>query len=179
LADPHFLVVGQIVRGHGVRGELRVKLVTHYPERLAHLEELALSVKDDPDVDEVEYYEVENTRNHQDHLILKLEGIDDRNEADLLRGRYILVPLDEAVPLEEDEYYYFQLIGLRMVTDQGEDLGEITEILETGANNVYVVKSTQYGELLIPAIEPVVQKIDLETKQIIITPLPGLLPDRS
>ncbi len=172
-------MVGQVVRAHGVRGELRVKVLTDYPERLLHLDEVALSRTDSPSKADVEFYEVELARPHQDHLILKLTQLHDRNEAERMRGMFIMVALENAVPLEEDEYYHFQLIGLTMVTDTGQILGQVAEILETGANDVYVVRGDAYGELLIPAIESVVQTIDLDAKRIIITPLEGLLPDSS
>lgn len=179
MTSPQFLVVGQVVRAHGVRGELRVKVLTDYPERLLHLDEVALSRIDTPSRKDVEFFDVELARPHQDHLILKLSDLNDRDEADRMRGHYIMVALEDAVPLEDDEYYHFQLIGLTMVTDQGQVLGQVAEILETGANDVYIVRGEAYGELLIPAIESVIQKIDLDAKQITITPLEGLLPDSS
>ncbi|NJL92570.1 MAG: 16S rRNA processing protein RimM [Anaerolineae bacterium] len=174
--DPPFLVVGKVLRPHGVRGELRLQVLTSYPERLKHLA-TALLVRDVDAPDDAQRYPVERARLHQEFAILKLEGIEDRESAETLRNYLLAVPLDEAVPLEPEEFYVFQLIGLEMVTDADLVLGTVTDILETGANDVYVVHSERYGELLIPAIEPVIQKIDLENRRIIITPLPGLLPD--
>ncbi len=178
MADtPSFLVVGQIVRPHGIRGELRLHLLTNYPDRLSLLEEVALSPTAEGNPARVEYYAVERVRLHQNQAILKLLAIQDRNAAELLRGQYMLIPLEAAVPLEEDEYYHFQLIGLDMYTVEGKLVGVVREILETGANDVYVVEQPTGGEALIPAIESVVQTIDLSTRRITILPIAGLLPD--
>lgn len=100
-----------------------------------------------------------------------------REAADRLRGQYILVTLQDAVPLAEDEIYLFQVIGLRVLTDQGVVLGRVVSVIETGANDVYVVQGERYGEVLIPAIESVVRRIDVDNGVMHITPLPGLLPD--
>lgn len=173
--QPKFLVVGKVLRPHGVRGELRVKLLTNYPDRFRNLEHVVIG--NDPEDDpHTVTYEVERARLHRQHGILKLADIDERDAAEALRDQLVMVLLEDAVPLDDDEYYFFQLVGLTMVTDEGETLGEVIEVLETGANEVYLVNGPRYGELLIPAIESVVKQIDLENQQIVITPLPGLLP---
>lgn len=177
--EPRFLIVGQVVRPHGVRGEIRVRVLTGYPDRFMQLESVRLGRDPEADAKHFVEYEVEGARLHQGGVILKLADLDDRNEADALRGQYVMVSLDHAVPLEEGEYYHFQLIGLEMVTDQGESIGNVVEILETGANDVYVVRGERYGEVLVPAIESVVQTIDLAARRITIIPISGLLPDRS
>jgi 16S rRNA processing protein RimM len=176
-SEPRFLVIGQVARPHGIRGELRLKMLTHYPERLAHMEQVALSRYSQPHDNQVTFYAVENARLHNDQGILKIAGLDDRTAAESLRDQYVLVSLADAVPLEKDEYYHYQLIGLEMVTEEGQSLCQVTDLLETGANDVYILASPQYGELLIPAIEEVVQEINLETKRITVRLLPGLLPD--
>jgi 16S rRNA processing protein RimM len=173
---PSHLIIGQILRPHGVRGELRVKLLTDFPERFSQLDVVLLAA--DPNtLQNNDTIDVERARLHQEQGILKLEGIDSRDEAEALRNHYLLIPLEDAGPLEKDEYYYFQLVGLTVIKDSGETLGEVTEIIETGANYVYVVQSPRYGELLIPAIADVIQSIDLDAGQITITPMPGLLPE--
>lgn len=176
--EPPFLVVGQVLRPHGVRGELRVRLLTGYPEHFQHLERVGLG-HDAEAPDDITLYDVERARLHKEYGILKLADCDDRDAADLLREQFVMVPLDDAVPLETDEYYHFQLVGLTMVTVDGEPIGQVMEILETGANDVYVVNGPRYGEILVPAIDDVVQEIDLAARRIVITPLPGLLPDAS
>ena len=173
---PDRLVIGQVLRPHGLRGELRVQILSGTPERFKFLGKVGLTRDADASAP-VSYYEVERSRLHQGFAILQLAGIEEREQADALRGQMIVVALDEAVPLEEGEYYYFQLIGLEMVTDTGRSVGVVTEILETGANEVYVVEHPQHGEILIPAIESVIQEIDLDAGKIVIIPLDGLLPD--
>ncbi len=168
---PSYLTIGDIMRPHGLRGDVRVRIHTSYPERFKQLKTVAVGRAGGP----LKTYTVQHVRLHQEAAILKLAGIDDRESADSLRQLAVFVPIESAVPLEADEYYHYQLIGLRMETAQGEYLGEVTEIIETGANDVYVVRGGAYGEVLIPAIQDVVQHIDLEAQQIIITPLPGLL----
>lgn len=178
IPTPHHLLIGQVLRPHGIRGELRLKVLTHYPERVATLETVLLG--HDPEAPQAKRYGVERARLHQDYIILKLDGVDSRDAAELLREQFVMVSLEDAVPLEEGEYYFFQLIGLKMYSAEDDEyLGEVTEILETGANEVYIVQSPRYGEILVPAIPSVVQTIDLEAGRIIITPLPGLLPDLS
>lgn len=176
MTDPRHLILGQVLRPHGIQGELRVQLTTHYPERFKTRNLLVMGTDPENEATFVEY-PVERIRLHQGYGIVKLEAINTRDEADLLRGQYVLIPLAEAVPLEPDEYYHFQLIGLEMVTDTGQSIGQVTEILETGANEVYVVQGSAYGEVLIPAIDSIIQTIDVSAGHIIITPIPGLLPD--
>jgi 16S rRNA processing protein RimM len=156
-------------RPHGVRGELRVELLTGYPERLSHHEVLYLG----PDL---RPYRLESVRLHKDLALVKLVGCEDRDQADLLRGQLVQVPFEDAVPLEEGEYYHFQVIGAEVVTEAGETLGQVAEVLETRANDVYVVLGPR-GEVLIPAVEHVVQEIDLEAGRIVVRLLPGLLAD--
>ena len=119
-------------------------------------------------------YTIERSRRAARMLYLKLAGIDDRERAAEERGRYLQVPETALDPPGEDTYYWFQLIGLRVVTTAGEELGEITEIITTGSNEVFVVRGPR-GELLIPAIEDVVQEVDIPGGRILIDPIPGLL----
>jgi 16S rRNA processing protein RimM len=119
-------------------------------------------------------YTIERSRRAARMLHLKLAGIDDRERAAEERGRYLQVPETALDPPGDDTYYWFQLIGLRVVTTAGEELGEITEIITTGSNEVFVVRGPR-GELLIPAIEDVVQEVDIPGNRILIDPIPGLL----
>lgn len=180
MTTPQFLVIGQVLRPHGVRGELRIQISTSYPERFKHTDRVGLTA--DPEAQNsqnIHWYDVERGRLHQQFAILKLADVEDRETADTLRGQSVVVPIEDAVGLEEGEYYFHQLIGLQMLTDSGRLVGVVSEILETGANEVYVVQSAEYGEILIPAIASVIQEIDLPSQKIIITPIPGLLPEDS
>jgi 16S rRNA processing protein RimM len=109
-------------------------------------------------------------------LLLKLEGCDDRNGADELRGMLVQIPTEEAEPLGEGEYYHFQLIGLAVETESGERLGQVVEVLETGANDVYVVRGIR-GEVLLPAVDDVIRAIDLESKRMMVRLLPGMMSE--
>ncbi len=119
---------------------------------------------------------VERARADQEHWILKLNGINSRNDVELLRGE-LLEAADNDVQRDDDEsYFVHELIGLRVVTAGGEELGRITEVLQTGANDVYVVTGER-GEILVPAIAEVIEAIDVSGGVISITPLPGLLDE--
>ncbi|MDT8307683.1 MAG: ribosome maturation factor RimM [Anaerolineae bacterium] len=170
--EPRFLVVGRIVRPHGVRGEMRVEILTELPERLTWLEQVFLSR--DPDDPAPEVAVVERVRLHKGQALVQLEDVHSREAAEDLRSVLLLVPLDDALPLEDDEYYFYQLEGLEVVTDEGEILGVLREVLETGANEVFVVAGSR-GDLLLPNTLEVVQDIDLESGRITVHILPGLL----
>jgi 16S rRNA processing protein RimM len=173
MPEPCYLLVGRVLRPHGVRGELRIEIITDYPERLAQHAHFYLAHPGSPAA--VQRYSVEGMRFHREVLLLKLSGCDDRNAADELRGMLVQIPVEEAVPLEEGEYYLFQLIGVQVETEQGERLGQVVEVIETGANDVYVVRGPR-GEVLLPAVDEVVLELDLESKRMVVRPLPGMLP---
>lgn len=109
-------------------------------------------------------------------VFLKLEGIDDRETAAALRGEYVLVPEADLEPLPEGEYYRFQLIGLRVLTTDGRDLGRITNIISTRENDIFVVTGPG-GEILIPVIEDIVHEIDIKAGKVTIEAVPGLLKE--
>ncbi|MFN2230644.1 MAG: ribosome maturation factor RimM [Anaerolineae bacterium] len=172
--EPRYLVVGRVLRPHGVRGELRIGIITDHPERLVQHAHFYLAHPDSPE--EAQRYSVEEIRQHKEIALLKLEGCDDRNEAEALRDLLVQIPLEEAVPLEEGEYYHFQLVGVRVETEDGEWLGQVAEVLETGANDVYLVRGPR-GEILLPAIADVVLELDLEAGQMVVRLLPGILEE--
>lgn len=167
--DLGFIVIGVITKPHGVQGELRIKSYTDEPKRFTWLEQVYIGANDPQPM------EVEQARVHQDKVLLKLTAVTNRNDAEALRGQWLMVPEDQALPLEDGEYFLFQLKGLTVVTTDGETLGTLTEIIETGANNVFVVKGEK-GELLLPDIDDVVQEIDFDNGRMLVTLLPGLIP---
>lgn len=172
--EPRYVAVGRVLRPHGVRGELRVEIVTHYPERLRQHAYFYLAHPDSPEA--VQRYPVEKLRLHKEMLLLKLGGCDDRDAAGELRGMLVQIPTEEAVPLEEGEYYHFQLIGVGVETESGEWLGHVVEVLRTGANDVYVVLGPR-GEVLLPAIKDVVRELDPRSKRMVVRLLPGTFAD--
>jgi 16S rRNA processing protein RimM len=167
--EPRFLVIGRILKPHGVRGELRVEIHTDLPERFTWLETVYLG-KDAP-----RPVAVEGVRFHKSWALIKLAGYDDRESAATLRSELLQVPEEEGIPLDEGEYYLYQVEGLQVHTEAGQYLGDIQQVLETGANNVFVVKGP-LGEVLIPDIDEVILDIDFEAKRMLIRPMTGLLP---
>lgn len=166
--EPRYLAIGRVLRPHGVRGELRVELLTAHPEHLVELDTLYLG-------DAYEPHDVIGVRMHQDLALLRLRGYESRDAADTLRDALLYVAIEDAVPLDADEYYEYQLEGLTVVTDEGETLGEIAEILTApDANDVFVVHGP-LGEILIPVIEDVIITCDLDAGQVVVRLLPGLI----
>lgn len=168
-AEARFLVIGRIVKPHGVRGEVRVEIYTDLPERFTWLKTVYLGKEEPRPV------AVEGVRFHKEWALLKLVGYNNREAAAGLRSEWLQVPEEESLPLEEGEYFLYQLEGVGVHTEAGLYLGDIQQVLETGANNVFVVKGPQ-GEILIPDIGEVVLDIDFEAKRMLIRPMAGLLP---
>jgi 16S rRNA processing protein RimM len=167
------LAVGQVAGAHGICGEIKVTILTEDPQRFDRLSRVWLG----RDEQEPTPWTLEGFRLHKGRALLKLKGCDDRDMAESLRPNLVLIPLEEALPLEEDEYYEHQIVGLEVWTTSGERLGEIEDILYTGANEVYIVRGDTPGrqEILIPAIEEVILEIDVEAGRLTIEPLEGLL----
>src|SRR6185369_10991002 len=130
-------------------GEVRMKVITHYPERLSRLKTVYLAPSHDSD--KITEYSLESVRMHQGYALLRFKGINDRDQANFLRQLVVMVAMGDAIPLDKGELYLYQLVGLTVQTEAGETLGTLTEVLETGANDVYIVDSPRYGEVLIPA----------------------------
>lgn len=156
-----------MVKPHGLKGEVWVDLNTDFPERLPEWPALEIVGEGGASRARIEYIKgVVGGR-----CIIKLEGVEDRDQAEAIRGRIIRVERPGIPPAPEGAYYDFQIIGLSVVTTDGRDLGRVTEILRTGANDVY---ETESGAL-IPAVAHVVTEIDLEQGRIVIEPMEGLL----
>jgi len=165
-SELEFIVVGQILAPWGVKGKLKVKVVTDFPQRFAPSSKIYIN-RQPVTIDNVEW--------HRDKIIIKLNQIDTIEAAQRLRGQPVEIHHSQIYPLPEGQYYHFQLIGLEVWTTKGELLGNITEILTAESNDNYVVSGAK-GEILIPAIEDVVKSIDLDSGRITIEPIEGLLP---
>ena len=111
-------------------------------------------------------------------VILKLSGIDSMNDAEPFRQWDLMIPRGQGVPLGEDEYYIADLIGMEVLTEEQERLGTITDVMQTGANDVYVVGSDTYGEILIPAIKACILQVSVRENRMTVHLLPGLVPGR-
>jgi 16S rRNA processing protein RimM len=181
--EPLYLIVARILRPHGVQGELACEIVTEFPERFRQTKRVYLVPSSGPGSGEPleggvpQPYAVEQARlsQHRGHaeVILNLTGVADRDSAEALRGWLVQVPASEAWKLPRGRFYWHQIVGLRVVTTEGEEIGTVSEILETGANDVYVVKADG-RERLIPAIKQVVKKIAPEQGEMVVELLPGL-----
>jgi len=164
-AHSRFISVGRIVAPWGVKGELKVEVLTDFPERFAPKRQVY--VDGSPLI-------IESSRPHKKNLVLKFATIDSIEAAEKLRGRLLEVPYSEVYALPEGEYYRFELMGLEVCTTAGEPLGRIDHILATGSNDVFVVRADG-KEVLIPAIEDVVKSIDIEKGRVVIELIDGLL----
>jgi 16S rRNA processing protein RimM len=162
---PESLIVGRILAPWGIRGEVKVEVLTDFPERFAPRKVVHLNTRP---------LEIESCRPHKQHLVVKLATIDSVEDAEKLRGQALTIPNSELSRLPEGQYYTFQIIGLDVLTTEGQYLGQVTDIMATASNDVYIVEG-KLGEILIPAIEDVVKSIDLEKGKIIIEAIEGLL----
>lgn len=160
------LAVGRVVRPHGVRGELLVDSLTDFPDHLSEVDTVYVGEAAVP-------HALLGARDHRGQLIIRLANCPDRDTAEQYRQQLIQIRVEAAAPLPPGSYYHHELIGCRVVSDEGEALGELVDILETGANDVYVVASPS-GELLLPAISSVILNIDLPGKLITAHLIDGL-----
>lgn len=164
--DGH-IAIGRIATAHGIRGEVRVELYTDFPERFAPQTVIYVG-------EALTRAKIEYARPHKLQMLVKLVDVETRDDAEALRGQWLFVPEEEAVELEPDTYWVHDIVGLQAETEAGELLGRISEVLFTGANEVYVIQSADGGELLVPAIAEVIQQVDLAAKRITVRLLPGM-----
>lgn len=164
------LRVGVITTTHGIRGEVKVFPTTDDPNRFRVLKNAYLDLGK-----ELMPVQLEGVKYFKQMVILKFKEINSCDEANLYRNKDILVDRDEAVPLAEGEYYICDLIGLPVVSEEGESIGVLTDVMETGANDVYEVKRSDNTTVLIPAIKDCIREINPKEKRIVIHVMPGLL----
>jgi 16S rRNA processing protein RimM len=163
------VVIGRILSSHGLKGEVNIRPLTFSPDRFDDLSRLFIKQNGEIRVLNIEYYRLRGRT-----AVLKFREINSREDAIALGGLDLLVPEEESPPLPEGVYYYYQIKGLDVYTLDGSYLGKVIDIIETGSNDVYVVKGGE-KEFLIPAIEDIINEIDLKSRRIIITPIEGLL----
>ena len=161
--------VGVIANTHGIRGEVKVFPTTGEPERYNYLKEVILDTGK-----EKKTLEVASARFFKNLVIVKFKGIDNINDVEQYKGCELFVTRENAIPLEEGEYYIADIIGAKIETEDGEFFGTLKDVLETGANLVYV--SEHKGqEVLLPVIPDCVKEIDTENKKVVVHIMPGLL----
>ncbi|MFV0133408.1 ribosome maturation factor RimM [Streptomyces sp. HMX87] len=169
------LVVARIGRAHGIKGEVTVEVRTDEPElRLAPGAVLAT------DPAPVGPLTIETGRVHSGRLLLRFEGVRDRNAAEALRNTLLIAEVDpDELPEEEDEYYDHQLIDLDVVMTDGTPVGRITEISHLPTQDLFVVERADGSEVYVPFVAEIVTEIDLEEQRAVIDPPPGLIDDRA
>ena len=164
-SDLEFITIGRILAPWGIKGGLKVRVITDFPQRFAPSSTVYINQQP---------VTIDSAEEYKGDLIIKLNTINSVDVARKLRGQFIEIHHSQAYPLPEGQYYHFQLIGLEVWTTQGKLLGNVTEILTAESNDNYVVKGSE-GEILIPAVEDVVISIDLNKGCIFIEAIQGLL----
>jgi len=168
--EPVYLAVGLLRRPHGVHGEILMEVYTDFPERLEDGTTVFLGAKHKPAT-------IRHIRHHNEGLLFSFEGVDTPESAGLLRKQLVYVKTATRPALPAGQYYHHQMIGMTVVDDSGNELGRLTEIIQTGANDVYVVLSGTGKELLLPSIKQVVLDVDVESNRMIVHLIPGLLEE--
>lgn len=165
--------VGKIVNTHGVRGEVRVISKTDFAEE-RYTPGNKLYIFKEQNAEPVEVI-VANHRQHKSFDLLTFEGYDNINQVEQFKDSLLKIPESQLEELEEGEFYYHEIIGCSVVTEEGEEVGKIKEILSPGANDVWVIQRKNGKDVLIPYIEEIVKEIDIENKQVKIHVMEGLL----
>ena len=164
------LQVGIITSTHGVRGEVKVYPTTDDPRRFRRLREVVLDTGR-----EKLNLEIEGVKFFKQFVILKFKGIDNINDIERYKRCPLLVERKDAVALEEDEYFIADMIGIQVVTEDDEPFGTLKDVMETGANDVYVIDTEEYGEVLVPAIRECILDVDIENQKMKIHLMDGLI----
>ncbi|SET57890.1 ribosome maturation factor RimM [[Clostridium] polysaccharolyticum] len=162
--------VGVIANTHGIRGEVKVYPTTDNVERFKVLKQVIL----DTGREKIDL-EIQGVKFFKNMAILKFKGIDNINDIEKYKGKDLLVTRENAVELEEDEFYLADVLDAKVVTDEGEELGVIADVLETGANDVFVVETKEGKEVLFPVTKECVLDIDTDEMVVTVHVLPGLL----
>ena len=164
------LQVGVISSTHGVRGEVKVFPTTDDVKRFKKLKKVILDTGRGhlP-------LEIESVKFFKQFAILKFKGIDNINDIEKYKGKSLLVDRENAVKLRKDEYFIADMIGLQVFTEDGKEFGTLKDVLETGANDVYIIQSLAHGEVLVPAIKQCILDVDIEGGKMIIHLMEGLV----
>lgn len=164
-----FLQVGVISSTHGIRGEVKVFPTTDDAARFKKLKKVLL----DTGKERLEL-EVQSVKFFKQFVIVKFKGIDNINDIEMYKGKSLLIPREDAVALGEDEYYIADLIGMEVFTEEGR-FGVLKDVMETGANEVYIIASDEHGEVLVPAIRQCILDVDIKEKKMKIHLMEGLI----
>lgn len=164
------LQIGVITQTHGVRGEVKVFPTTDDPARYKKLKKVMLDTGK-----EQLPLEIQGVKFFKQFVILKFKGIDNINDIEKYKRCPLLVAREDAIPLEENEYFIADMIGMEVQTEDGEIFGTLKDVIETGANDVYVIESVMHGEVLVPAIKECILDVNIEEQKMKIHLLDGLI----
>lgn len=164
------LQVGVISSTHGVRGEVKVFPTTDDVTRFRQLKKVYLDTGR-----EMLPLEIQNVKFFKQFAILKFKGIDNINDIEKYRGKSLMIDREDAVDLDEDEYFIADMIGMKVCTEDGSEFGTLKDVMETGANDVYIIDSLEYGEVLIPAIRECILDVDMDEERMTIHLMEGLV----
>ena len=167
------LEVGKVVNTHGIRGELKVFSTTDFPEERFRKGNILLL--DHPSLNQPIQVTVEASRPHKNTYIIKFKEFGSINDVEKFKNGFLKVSGSERIELEEDEFYYDEIIGCEVWTDEGDRLGLVKEILETGANDVWVVHQESGREILLPYIDDCILEVDIESKKVTVHLIEGLI----
>lgn len=171
MKEKEYLTVGKILSSWGVKGQVKVEALTDDPNRFKNLQEIAIDLAHG-----FIFYQVQSVFFlKQGFPVLKFKSIDTREEAEELKGYYIKVHRKDAVRLPKGHYFICDIIGLTVDNELGDSIGTVIDVLQTGANDIYVIEAKNKKELLIPAIKQVVKKIDIENGIMVIRPMEGMM----
>lgn len=164
------LQVGVITQTHGVRGEVKVFPTTDDVNRFKKLKQVILDTGK-----ETMPLEIQSVKFLKQFVILKFKGIDNINDIEKYKRCSLYVTREHAVALEEDEYFIADMIGMEVCTEDGSIFGTLRDVIETGANDVYVIENAEHGEVLVPAIKECIRSVDIEKGQMMIHLMDGLI----
>ena len=168
--EPEYLVVGQLRRPHGIHGEMVMEVQTDFPERLKPDSEVYLGEHHGRMI-------ISSARFHNEGLLIKFQEVNSPEEAGRYRNQPVYVKTADRPKLPKDQYYHHELTGFNVVDENGELIGNLTEIMQTGANDVYVVRRVNGKDLLLPVIASVVLAVEKSSRQIRVRLIPGLLDE--
>ncbi|SER05830.1 16S rRNA processing protein RimM [Gracilibacillus ureilyticus] len=172
MENNQYLKVGKIVNTHGIKGEIKVVRITDFDNRFDIGTTLYIKQNGTNELIKVE---VDGHRQHKQFDLIHLKGFDNINDVEKYKGSLLVVDKEQLEELEDNEFYYFEIIDCDVYTTGEKYIGKVKEILSPAANDVWVVRDENNKDILIPYIEPVVKKVDITEKKIIIEPMEGLL----
>lgn len=170
----NYFEVGKIINTHGVKGEVKIMPLTDDPNRFKKLKQVYIA----PGIsDNMKKFDIQGVKFHKTFVIMKIKGIDDMDSAETFKEQFLIIDRKDAVKLPEDTYFISDIIGFEVYDETGKSLGTLKEVLQTGSNDVYVVRDENKREILIPALKSVVNEVSLDNNRITVTLPQGLIDD--